>query len=430
MATQLFFRSGQTGDTRRPGIHFGTNNANLIGSTVGWEPELLWTSRGSSGSALISSASTVAGTTPGVEVAGGRAKEWITPPIDQDVTISGTVTINLWASESNMSANVAINVVVQRIDPQGGIVSTILTTTRTTEVAVTTRAVNNFTATPTSTNLTKGDRIRVRVFGDDAGTMNAGFTFDFGYARSSAAVDGDSYIQFNETFGFLSTEPAGTQLFLTTTTGPAVGAAEEREMWTSRGAGATNAVTNTFAGWAAPSQITATAGGTAIEWYSKQLSAFTLASLVRLNIRVLVSNTLCNTSIRAELAVCNADGSGASIWAAASLTDVDAPGASGSGTGTNSSGLPQTSENAIRSYIAGPDTSVTDGQRLRLRLFIDDESTDAAASGFTATVVYAGTSDGASGDSFITLSQSVTEFSPQPTKPHVLTHAVHRSYNW
>ena len=58
----------------------------------------------------------------------------------------------------------------------------IVRSTRVTELA-TSRAANNFTTGMTSggytgQTLNRGDRLRIRVFGDDAGTMAAGFTFN------------------------------------------------------------------------------------------------------------------------------------------------------------------------------------------------------------------------------------------------------------
>lgn len=147
-----------------------------------------------------STTNTVAGPTAGVQVtvtAGGTAQEWYSNPLDA-VTISGTITLNLWMAENNMSANVGAQVIIERCDGAGNVISTIVNTEKGTEVPVTTRAAQNWTATPTSTALSAGDRLRVRVLGNDVGTMASGFTFSFGYAGTSAAADGDSFVTFTE----------------------------------------------------------------------------------------------------------------------------------------------------------------------------------------------------------------------------------------
>jgi hypothetical protein len=308
-----------------------------------------------------------------------------------------------------MSANAAINCIIQRLDSTGAIISTIVQTARTVELG-TSSAVANFTATPTSTNMKKGDRFRVRVYFDDAASdMVTGHTCTFSYASPNAAVDGDSWVQFTETFGLTSpVVPGGSILYLTATAGPAVGAAIEKEMWTGRGGGVTTAVVNTVAGWTAPVQWTDAGGGTVMEWYSRQLAAFTLSGLVALNIRMRESNAAAECGYRCEIAVCNGDGSNATVWGAASgLTDVPPP----------SPELSGVSENLRNWFIAGADIAVTAGQRLRLRMYIDDTRQFPMVTGHTATLYYAGTSGGASGDSFITLPQSVAEFSAGVTVP-------------
>ena len=158
------------------------------------------------------------------------------------MTISGTITGNIWAAENNMSANVAINVIVDMIRANAtatrnsNTMVQIAKSTFGTEMAVTTRAANNFTVTPTSTRVNRGDRLRVRVFGDDAGTMATGFTFNASYNGTSAAADGDSYVTFTENFTFESA-PAGSVLYLTDTASDVSTATIDREAWTSRGGG-------------------------------------------------------------------------------------------------------------------------------------------------------------------------------------------------
>jgi X-Pro dipeptidyl-peptidase C-terminal non-catalytic domain len=545
MATQLFLRD-DVGDTQ-----LATDNLRLNGAAEGWTTKSLATGRG--GGTVSVSGSTVTGPTSGIEVASaGRVLQFISPPVAADVTISGTITLNIWAAENNMSANVAINVVIDviRANATGtrnsNTIVEIARTARVTEVAVTTPAVNNFTVTPTSTVVNRGDRIRVRVFGDDAGTMATGFTFTVTYDSPTAAVSGDTYVTFNETFSFLipavqlttggsdtfvvgtgggneetaqsfvahasadltriavmlsksgtpgdnlvvtlcadsagspgstiatlatiagssltttdtmiysdvGSPPAltegttywiklarsgardtsnfyvvttalqtftyaqgvrkdlnsgawsaasndfvfevftGTPLYLTDTASAVATASVDREAWTARGAGVANDVTNTAAGWLAPVQVTDTAGGTVVDWFTKQLQAFTLAGLATVMLRGLESNLNANASLRCEIARVDSDGTNPTVWAT-----------------WCAAGELGTSEAAQRVLASGDDLAVSDGQRLRIRVYTDDTGTDAQATAFTVTTHYNGTTDEATGDAYVVIPATLTEFS-------------------
>ena len=157
------------------------------------------------GSALVAKGdtNTVAGPTAGVQLRNNSESPfelmaWYTQPLDA-VTITGTVTFNVWMAENNMSANVAARMRAERTDGSGSVISEIATAQHATEIAVTTRAVRNFTATPTSTTLSAGDRIRITILGDDAGTMASGFSFNASYGSGSAGTDGDTFVTFTET---------------------------------------------------------------------------------------------------------------------------------------------------------------------------------------------------------------------------------------
>lgn len=181
-----------------------------------------------------------AGATPGII--------FVSEPLDQDVTISGSILYNLRAAESNMSANAAINCNLYRLPMVEGDINGqgIDSTARTVECAVTTEGANNFSETPAAgVAFLKGDRIIVHLgFGQSTASMASTFTATFWYDGPTAAASGDSYLEFTETFGFETTTPAGTQLFLTDTAGPTVDdARSEKEMWTSRGGGVVSKAT-------------------------------------------------------------------------------------------------------------------------------------------------------------------------------------------
>jgi hypothetical protein len=136
---------------------------------------------------------------------------WFSNPLDA-VTISGTITVNLWMSESNMSANAGAEIAIGRADGAGVWIANVLgcfparttaagtTSEFGTELPVTTRAAQNWTATPASTTLSAGDLLVFAVRANDAGgTMASGFTYNCGYSGGTAAADGDTWIQFTET---------------------------------------------------------------------------------------------------------------------------------------------------------------------------------------------------------------------------------------
>jgi len=564
MATQLFFQTSNTlADTHR-----GTNTAKRDGTAVGWIPVALSTSRGAA--AVSVTGVTVTGPTNGVELeAASSTAEWLTPPVAVDVTISGTITANIWALENSMNANVAINVIIDIVRANSfagdgsNTITNIVQSTNATELALA-AAVNNFTSGMTSGAYTgqtvnRGDRIRIRIVGGDAGVMATGFNFSARVSGPTADADGDSYVTFTEDITFenapgtavisstdaanpqgigatasstqaawgftaqgtltevratlykagaptdnlvleIQSDSAGvpsgsvvgtvatvggasltttateytysvsisltasttywlvmrrsgavdlsnayqaryatagsfpsgyaghfrfdgsswvslggigaavasrltfatggtTTLYLTDTASAVSTASVDREAWTSRGSGVVNDVTNTAAGFTTPIQVTDTAGGTVVDWFTKQLQAVTLTGMAQANIRALESAIAANASIRVEIARVEGDGSSPTVWASWCI----APSGLDFGELT-------TSEVARTANVSGDDLAITDGQRLRIRLYIDDISTTAMGAGQTVTTYYNGTSGGASGDSYITFPATLTEF--------------------
>lgn len=310
---------------------------------------------------------------------------------------------NIWAYQSVATADSAINGILERVDSTGAVVSVIAQSSNTIELG-TSAAVYQIGVTPTPTLLNKGDRLRFRPYFADAPVMGLGN----GIVRAGGTTPGavaDTWIKFTETITFQTTEPSGTALYLTSAFGPSVGADEEREMWTSRGASATTAVVNTTTGpvYSSPVRWTDTAGGTAIEWYSRPVQAFTLSGLVCVNMRAMESSGTADAALRAEIAITDSDGSNPVVWGAASVRTASTL------TGAYSIvGELNTSDGLVKGWVAGPDTNVTSGQRIRLRLYVVD-SRDVMASGFTATLSYDGPTVSAAGDSWIQLPQSVLE---------------------
>lgn len=418
-ADRLWIQSSGSLPSPSTETHRGTNTNNLAGSGIGWWPSVLWPYQGKSDFATSAIGTTsVAGPTAGIEWAAsaGTAHEFISPPLANDITIAGDITFNLWGRQ-NGDANAAINCYLDRVGPDGAILSRIVTTARTTELnnSATVHTVNNFTATPTSTAMQKGDRIRAVIFFDDAGSnMIASVNLQFTYEIKTPGVAGDSWIEFTESLDFSFDEPAGSKYYLTDTSLPGVGSNTPLSLLTTRGGGVTNRTVATTTGWTAPIQLSNGAGGF-VEWFTPQLTAFTLAGFV--TVRVPGKYTSQSASLRAEIAIVNSDGTGAAVWGSAILTGPIGPRSFQGILNLLYQGNISTVETSRMSHIAGQDTAVAAGKRLRLRVLIDDERHTAMVTGGTITVYYAGTTAEASGDAFIILPQTVTESAGQPTTP-------------
>jgi hypothetical protein len=386
-----------------PSAHRGDNTPNLRGTASWWFPYLLSESRGSNASYTTMTVNTVTGPTNGIEV-GSPPIEWISEPLSADFTISGAISANLWALESSMSANAATNFVVDLIDGTTGAITNVVTSARTTETG-TTAAAEAFTATPASgVAAKKGDRLRIRVFCEDAGVMATGYSYSFYFDHNAAGTQGDSYITFTEnlTFETLRGTPSGSQYYLTSAAESInPGAATELKALSTRGSVLAAAITNTVNGPTNPVQITASGGGSALEWYTPGLQAVTIGGRAKFNVWAAESNAAANASIRGEIAICNADGTGAVVWAAA-----DADVAVGQG------GEIPAAAAAVAIYVSGDDVALTAGQRLRFRIYTDDMATNPQISGYTITVSYNGASGGTNGDTYVILPVAVTESGP------------------
>ena len=363
----------------------------------------LTTSRGAGVQAI--SRTTVTGPTAGLNMgfsagANNTSNLFVSPPVSAAVTISGSITFNIWGQESSMNANAVVKVRLFKIS-NIGVVTTVHTTTNSTELG-TSSAVANFSESPSSFTLDKGDRIGAIFIADDASgvTMGSGFTVQANIAGTTGGVSGDTYFTTTETLTFDTSTPAGSVVYLTDTDSIVNQGIVEKEAWTARGAGVQDAVTNTQNDPANPIPCTQTAGGTAIAWYTKPLQAFTLSGPVQVRVRAIGSNASCWAAPVVEIAVVNNDGSSPTVFGI-------------NGGTTSSVWIISVAEDSTTGRVTGQDIVVTDGQRIRIRVMIDDGqgslTESGMNSGFTVTCKYAGTSDGASGDSFVTFTETLTE---------------------
>lgn len=156
---------------------------------------------------------------------------------------------------------------------------------------------------------------------------------------------------------------------------------------------ASTAIRATAAGWSAPLQWTVTSGGNTVEWYSPRLAATTLRGVIQGSVWASESNVAANVTVRLQVEVVNNAGTLVSTFGAANA-NVE---------------LALTTATKVTINVAGPDTTIAAGNRLRFRFFIDDYEA-AMATGHTATLSYNVATAGASGDSYIELPVALNAF--------------------
>jgi hypothetical protein len=197
MATKLFLRNTLT---------LGRDNDGFI-----WQDM-----SSSAGSSLVSvTAPTSAGGTQIAFTNGTTQVNFVSGRVPAGgFTLSGTMTFNIWALESNNLANCGGRAFVYRYGLDGSF----------NEVAggpwndgvefTTAAAVYNWTGTPTSTAFVENERIVVVYYITNVGTMGGGRTCTLNYNAATGGANGDSWFQINETVTFKAdiTPPAGSLL--------------------------------------------------------------------------------------------------------------------------------------------------------------------------------------------------------------------------
>lgn len=310
---------------------------------------------------------------------GSPLKHWVSPPLAADVTISQDITCNIWAYESNMNANATIEVGVYRLDSLGNILSTIVDPTGGgyfgTELG-TSAAAKNWVATPTSTNMKKGDRILVRLYADDysGGNMASGYTITADI-NATGAADGDSYLDFTDTLDFSAITPT-TKFYLRDAAADAdLTANTDKALTLTAGSSAVAKATSTVAGPTSGVQATDGAGGSAIDWWSKTLGGGTIeaGAIVIANLWGLEGAATANACPRVVIEKTAGDGS--------------SPVAIASGTLPNELG---TSAGVRTIYLqVASQVVIASGERIHVRVYWDDVTVFGnMASGSTATLRY------------------------------------------
>lgn len=337
---------------------FGTGGSGTV--------RILSTSAGGALNASNFIAASSAGPTAGRTVgpAEGSPLMWFTTPLAADVTISGTISFLITSSEVLMTDNITIVAVVYRVTSEGQLVQ-ILRSPLGTECGTggLTAPPDSWSGTPTSTLVRKGERIALMWLFDDATavTMAAGAQFNMGWGGTVGGQQ-EAKISFTETLTFNGNAPTGTVLYLRDTAASITpGAALAKRLITTQGSGtATSVRTTTNGPMAFPgSQWTSTAGGSTIEWYSNPLNAVTLDDQIQVDLgsdgTALESVSSPFDALTVEIAVVDTDGSNPQIWGRSYTSTI----------GVHSGGV-------ISHCVLGGSLSLTQGQRIRLRVYSND----------------------------------------------------------
>jgi hypothetical protein len=352
------------------------------------------------GTGTALSATTAAGPTQGITFNTGQlTNHFISPPLAADITISGTVSFALCGSESSMNANATLRAALYRLDAEGAL-TLIVSLASSTELGTSLGRLS-FSGAPTSTDMKKGDRFVVIPMIDDAGTMASGFTVALQVDGANAST-ADSKLTLTENVTFITAEPSGTAYWLRDTAAPiSPGSATEKMLSQTQGSGTAEAVYTSVTGPVTfpGQQWTASAGGTAVEWYTPELDAFTLGGVVMAeftNNAQFVESTQSDlrTALTLEIAVVDADGTNPVIWARGY---------------TSTKGV----TNPKKWYVSGADLAVGQGKRLRFRVYADDALPSGnQVAGLNRTIRYDGTSTYASR---LVFTQTITEASTNMT---------------
>lgn len=149
--------------------------------------------------------------------------EWITPPVAAGVTVSGSISVQWYAWENLMGANAFCYCKVQKVSATDFALSDIGSVQDDAEVG-TSAGVMTATISPTSTAMAKGDRFRITIGAyQDSGTFRCDV---------NAADAATTWVSFNETITFQTTDPTTQTLRLTETASDVSTADVDYKAWT------------------------------------------------------------------------------------------------------------------------------------------------------------------------------------------------------
>lgn len=315
-----------------------------------------------------------------------------TERVTAPVTISGTITFNLWINRAATALG-RLRVRLWKLSAGGTNIETpIGTFDPSVDLASGTAAVN-FTGTPTAFTLGVDERVVMRVYVTPVGGSFGTGTILFDY-NTNVGLNGDSWISFTET---IASRPDVTRLFLRRTNVNAIG--NFLDALDAKGGSAfTTAVVNTAAGGTLI-QWTRTAGGTVFELISGRVrgpgftwDANTIALIANnpllFGIYVKTSNNLSNAALQLK------------IYRRRNGTDLLVY------TGPTGTKLTTTSvAQATQGGTLAQQTDFLEDDRVVIRPYLTNSGT--MAGGFTATIEYDGNVDAAgNGNSAVGLNEA------------------------
>ncbi|MGD9641917.1 MAG: fibronectin type III domain-containing protein [Elusimicrobiales bacterium] len=191
-----------------------------------------------------------------------------------------------------------------------------------------------------------------------------------------------------------------TTVFLSDTVSINAGDDDERRLNRTRGSVLADYTKLTLVGPVTPptaaTQMTKASGGTAMVWYTDPLDEVTISGNVTFNLWGRESNKFANAGFTAELLRASASGAIQSVIATVT---------------TPVSELATTA--AVRNWVRTPaPTALANGERLALRVYIDDAGQNMTALARTVTLTIDGPTAGANGDSWFRTTESLAPARP------------------
>lgn len=197
MATTLYLRSIE---------------ANIRNTANNNQYDFMTTQRGTSAASAVVSTAASGTNIHWTETAGGASLAWISEPVNNQQNVStSTVTFNIWALESNMNANAGARARLFRWSANDETETLIVGPADDGVEFGTAITAMNWTANPAAnTVLLKGDRIIVRFYITNIGTMASGHTCTMGFDGPTAGANGDSYVVLTDNLTFQQRIPITT----------------------------------------------------------------------------------------------------------------------------------------------------------------------------------------------------------------------------
>jgi len=137
------------------------------------------------------------------KTAGGSTVAWISKAVGVAFTLT-TTDISLWQSESHVAANCGGRYRLFNYASATGIETELLGGPFDEGAEMDNKyREDTWTGNPTDTGFARGDRLVLKVYITNIGTMGAGRTCTLGFNAADAAT-GDSFLNINETITFLN----------------------------------------------------------------------------------------------------------------------------------------------------------------------------------------------------------------------------------